>query len=423
MTALDIQKNVLDKLYTLAIKHPDTKRISINPQTKIDKQYNQPHSSTIQYQKDQQLNQAVEELADKLFVTLEHARFSNKMFSDNYKAIVLNREQLSNIKQWLIKHRITPIDDAIQQRQQRLNWLKTNCQSPISQAQIDKLQMDLNKFKLSRTFDTNLQLIKAIEALPNKPEDALYSRELSQYVFHDTKSLEPSGKRNHTNHRQKLETILADYNDSLANHYILETDKNQAIIEFYAPDDCLYQNHQLTHHVAISTTGYNLNQIETTAKRIISIENQTAFQRLCRTTNLPHGTLLTYTGGQAANDFEMLYAQFVGRYPDIKLYHFGDLDLSGFHILDELNHYMQQNVDRPVKPWFMNCNVIEHFSSVGHLLTKAAIQKLTKQLPTVEPDRQQIYQMLIDQQQFIEQELVAYWITQLPTEQIVMSFK
>lgn len=421
MTKLNIQKTILNKLYTLAIKHPDKKRVSINPQTKIDKQYNQPQSSTNQYQKDQLLNQAVEELAKKLFVKLEHIKFSNGMYSNNYKAIIINRDKLTEIKKWLITNHITPLDLDIANHQHELNELsRTIKQSPITNHLIQNLHDDLQNFKIKKTWDKDLALIKTIAALPADNSNKIYSRELSQYTFHDTKSLEKSSKIGHTQYRGKLETILKQYDDSLENHGIIETDKEQSIFQLYSPSKCLIIDNIPTNE--FSLTHYEPIMIHTDAKYIISVENQTAFQRLKSATNLPNNLILTYTGGQAAIDFKKLYANFINQNPQLQLFHFGDLDLAGFRILKNLDHTMYEQTHHHVKSWFMNEDTFNKFKSYGQLLTKQTqINQLTKLIEKHDP-YSNLYQLFLDNNRTIEQELIAYWITTLPISDIQASF-
>lgn len=421
MTKLTIQKNILNKLYNLAIKHPDTKRISINPQTKIDKKYNQPQSSINQYQKDQLLNQAVEELAKKSFVKLEHIKFSNGMHSNNYKAIIINRDKLIEIKKWLIMNHITPLDLDIANHQHDLDKLsRTIKPSPITNHLIQNLYNDLQSFKIKKTWDKDLALIKTIAALPADNSTKIYSRELSQYTFHDTKSLEKSSKAGHTQYRGKLETILNQYNDSLENHGIIDTNKEQAVFQLYSPSKCLIINN--IHTNEFSLTHYEPIMIHTDAKYIITVENQTAFQRLKSAKNLPDNIILTYTGGQAATDFKKLYAELINQNQQLQLFHFGDLDLAGFRILKNLDNTMYNKTQHHVKPWFMNEKTFNKFKPYSQLLTKQnQINQLTKLIEKHDP-YSNIYQLFINNHCTIEQELIAYWITMLPKNSIQTSF-
>lgn len=281
-----------------------------------------------------------------------------------------------------------PKADLIRQNRDLLRKLRKNCHTPVYQSLIDYLDERLK----------NAQSVKELIDLSNPKETELlltgigkieendricYIREFSIEHFHDSKVFESmSGKIARAMHmfgkdykEKELDEILAEYGIYHTPNYVYFKGNVSLGI-----GSNTYQIGEL--HQGIGISGEDIERIVfqdvTQIRKVITIENLTTFFRW----EEPE-SLMIYLGGYHNKVRRTLLNKIYQALPAAGYYHFGDIDVGGFLIYEDLC----RKTGIPFKRYGMDLEHLMENEKYGKTLTendRIRIEKILKENPDVE---------------------------------------
>lgn len=281
-----------------------------------------------------------------------------------------------------------PKADLIRQNRDLLWKLRKNCHTPVYQALIDYLDERLKNAQsvkefidLSNLEETEILLtaIRKIEA----NDRICYIREFSIEHFHDSKVFESmSGKIARAMHmfgkdykEKELDEILAEYGIYHTPNYVYFKGNVSLGIGNNA-----YQIGEL--HQGIGISGEDIERIVfqdvTQIHKVITIENLTTFFRW----EEPE-SLMIYLGGYHNRVRRALLGKIYQALPDAGYYHFGDIDVGGFLIYEDLC----RKTGIPFKRYRMDLEHLMQNEKYGKTLTendRVRIEKILTENPDTE---------------------------------------
>ena len=281
-----------------------------------------------------------------------------------------------------------PKADQIRQNRILLSELKKRCHTPVYQALIYYLDSRLEKMQsvkefidLANLLETEM-LLTAIAKIEQN-DRICYIREFSIEHFHDSKVFEAmSGKIARVMHmfgeeckEKELDEILAEYGIYHMPNYVYF--KGNVLLGI---GNNTYQIGEL--HQGIGISGEDIERIcfqdVTQIHKIITIENLTTFFRWKEPESL-----LVYLGGYHNSVRRALLTKIYRALPDADYYHFGDIDVGGFLIYEDLC----QKTGIPFKRYRMDLDDLMQYEKYGKALTendRIRIEKILKENPDVE---------------------------------------
>lgn len=281
-----------------------------------------------------------------------------------------------------------PKADLIDQNKELLSELRKRYHTPVYQSLIDYLDNRLE----------NAQSVKEFIDLPNLSETEVlltgiaqieqndkicYIREFSIEHFCDSKVFESmSGKITRAMHmfveeyrEKELDEILAEYGIYHTPNYVYFKGNVSLGIGDYG-----YRIGEL--HQGIGISGEDIERIcfqdVTQIRKVITIENLTTFFRW----EEPY-SLMVYLGGYHNSVRRRLLTQIYHRLPEADYFHFGDIDVGGFLIYEDLC----RKTGIPFKLYKMDQDHLMRYEKYGRTLTendRARIEKILKENPDVE---------------------------------------
>lgn len=278
--------------------------------------------------------------------------------------------------------------DQIKQNKKMLSELKNYSQTPVYQSLIHYLDNRLEKAQSVKEFvdlsnlpETEL-LLTAIAKIEQN-DKICYIREFSIEHFHDSKVFESmSGKITRAMRmfgeeckEKEFDEILAEYGIYHTPNYVyfkgnisLGIGKN------------IYWIGEL--HQGIGISGEDIERIcfqnVSQIHKIITIENLTTFFRWEEP-----GSLMIYLGGYHNRVRRALLTKVYHALPDADYYHFGDIDVGGFLIYEDLCH----KTGIPFKRYKMDLDHLMQNGKYGKVLTendRVRIEKMLKENPDIE---------------------------------------
>lgn len=281
-----------------------------------------------------------------------------------------------------------PKADLIGQNRKLLSELKKRYDTPVCQALIAYLDNRLE----------NAQPVKEFIDLSNLPETEMliagiaqielndricYIREFSIEHFHDSKVFESmSGRIARVMHmfageykEKELAEILAEYGIYHTPNYVYFKGNVSLAI-----GDNEYRIGKL--HQGIGISGEDIERIcfqdITHIRKVITIENLTTFFRWEEP-----GSLMVYLGGYHNSVRRRLLGKIYDTLPDADYYHFGDIDVGGFLIYEDL----RRKTGIPFKRYRMDLENLRQYEKYGRALTendRVRIEKILREDPDVE---------------------------------------
>ena len=123
--------------------------------------------------------------------------------------------------------------------------------------------------------------------------------------------------------------------------------------------------------VAISSKDIeNIQKIEILSKKLVTIENLTSFN------NYYENDAAIYLGGFQNKVKTMFLIKIYNQNPNIKYYHFGDIDVGGFKILVNL----KKKTNIPFKPLNMDEDTLIKYLEYGRELTNNDVKEINRLL-------------------------------------------
>lgn len=299
--------------------------------------------------------------------------------------VVLRTEELEKAYAWVSR---VPKAEKVAQNRALLSKLRKRCSTPVCQSLIDYLDERLKNAQsvkefidLSNVAETELFLtgIAGIE----QNDRICYIREFSIEHFHDSKIFESlSGKIARAMRMfgeeykdKELDEILAEYGIYHTPNYVyFKGDVSLGI------GDNAYRTGALRQGLGISGEDIERITFQDVSRicKVITIENLTTFFRWEEP-----GSLMVYLGGYHNNVRRTLLRKIYHAIPNADYYHFGDIDVGGFLIYEDL----RRKTGIPFKRYKMDLEHLMQYEKYGRALTendRTRIEKILKENPRTE---------------------------------------
>ena len=299
--------------------------------------------------------------------------------------VLLCTEELEKVYAYVSR---IPKAKMIEQNRKLFSELRKRYHTPVYQSLIDYLDNRLENAQsvkefidLSNLSETEILLTGIAQIEQN--DKICYIREFSIEHFHDSKVFESmSGKIARAMHmfaeeykERELDEILAEYGIYHTPNYVYFKGNVSLAIGNHA-----YPIGEL--HQGIGISGEDIKRIcfqdVTQIRKVITIENLTTFFRWEEP-----DSLMVYLGGYHNSVRRRLLTQIYHRLPEADYYHFGDIDVGGFLIYEDLC----RKTGIPFKLYKMDRDHLMRYEKYGRMLTEndcARIEKILKENSNVE---------------------------------------
>lgn len=299
--------------------------------------------------------------------------------------VLLCTEELEKVYAYVSR---IPKEEMIERNRKLFSELRKRYHTPVYQSMIDYLDNRLENAQpvkefidLSNLSETEILLTGIAQIEQN--DKICYIREFSIEHFHDSKVFESmSGKITRAMHmfaeeykEKELDEILAEYGIYHTPNYVYF--KGNVSLDI---GDHGYHIGELRQGIGIS--GEDIERIcfqdVTQIRKVITIENLTTFFRWEEP-----DSLMVYLGGYHNSVRRRLLTQIYRRLPEADYYHFGDIDVGGFLIYEDLC----RKTGIPFKLYKMDRDHLMRYEKYGRMLTendRARIEKILKENPDVE---------------------------------------
>ena len=318
--------------------------------------------------------------------------------------LFLNGEKLQEIYEYL--HR-TPKRQQQEQIKAVLEQAALEFRTPICTNFVSYLQERLSSCKSVKEYidivdiESVKRIIKTVYSI-EKNEMPCYIREFSIRNFSDSKTFEEMfgsiAKIMHRfgsgHERMELSDILAEYNIYHTPNYVYF--KGNIVLNVAGkilPIDGLQQG--------IGVSGEDVSKISlqdaTDIKKVITIENLTTFFRW-----QDEKSLILYLGGYHNSVRRSLLQKIYQQLPDIDYYHFGDIDVGGFEIYEDLC----AKTGLPFKLYRMDVATLDRYAKFGKKLTENDKMRLKRIMENSKKPYEQVLQYMLLNNVKLEQECV-----------------
>lgn len=312
--------------YRKSKKDSGNHKINRRTQLKPEKLYRKYNANDGDFEEISKLNQAVECLSQKGFVT-----GMTETFGTQLQCIYLIDEKIQDIEKYLAgKYGYVSKDRKLKSLQNLVE--KYRNASPVCHKECDVLKKCIENRKLPSNMDDLDAVLKAVAFIEKNQED-LYIREVSMKVYGDSKFLEEETLQPVCNMLRKYsdrgfedelpDEILLDYH--IAKEPQKLCIKGAAIIQIAGKQVDISGFTEGVEFLASDLE--NIQSVKLMAPGFMTIENRTSYLRYRE-----KSVVTFYLGGYAnrhQRDFlKLVYAS----NPDAIYKHFGDMDAGGFWI-------------------------------------------------------------------------------------------
>lgn len=325
--------------------------------------------------------------------------------------VILRAENLEKAYAYVSR---TSKADKIAQNRKLLSELRQRYDTPIYQSFINYLDNRLRNMQsvkefidLSNLLETEIFLTGIAQIEQN--DRVCYIREFSIEHFHDSKAFEAvSGKITRAMRMFVEEYKGKEFNEILAEYGIYHT-PNYVYFKGNVSlgiGNHAYQIGELCQGLGIS--GEDIEKISfrdtTQIRKVMTIENLTTFFRWEEP-----GSLMVYLGGYHNSVRRVLLQKIYQILPDADYYHFGDIDVGGFLIYEDL----RRKTGIPFKRYRMDLDSLKQYEKYGKVLTEndqSRIEKILKENPDVE--YADVLKYMLSAGVKLEQECLKYTLTE-----------
>lgn len=284
--------------------------------------------------------------------------------------IVLCEDNVAEVYQYLGR---VPEKEKRKEQIEELNQLKSECTTPIASNFIYWLLERLKQGKTVKEYlklddvEETRNLVRAICAVEMNQKE-IYLREFSVRCFGDSKVME--------NKQGLIAKIFRTFSDNLeerdndaifAEYGIYHTPnyvyiKGCGCLKIGNPEACKVNLTNLRQGIGLS--GEDLEYLEwvkdVPVRKVITIENLTTFFRWEE-----KESILIYLGGYHNAVRRQLLKKIYHAFPDAKYLHFGDIDIGGFEIYQDLCH----RTGIPFKTYKMGIEELQQYKKYTKNLT------------------------------------------------------
>ncbi|MDE6313038.1 MAG: DUF2220 domain-containing protein [Lachnospiraceae bacterium] len=328
MSSKDYKKAILDgllkKYNNRYAKNITTNRRIILKPIEVYKDYAKNNADISEKQG---INEAVSVLTSMGFVTADYLKFS-----DDIEKIYLSEEKLNAVYEYL-KDEYGVVPQSTISKQMHEIVEKYICTGEIVQNYCESILTQIEDPRcllVPEKIEANLKMLSFLE----KNKENLYVREASMLVYGDSKWFE-------NNNYEEICTFMrtvtgrikveGERNDAILSFFYVTPTEQEIFIkgnwriewEQYALDISKFQG-----GIAIASGDVqSIKSISVNTESIMTIENKTSFQRL-----RDGKFAMMYLGGFANRHQIEFLKKVIPDNPNIRYYHFGDIDIGGFLI-------------------------------------------------------------------------------------------
>lgn len=389
----------------------DTGENRTNRRTKLksEKLYNKYHSNAGDYEKISAINDTVQKLKDKGFVTSEYESFGTDL-----TGIYLVDDKIDEIEEYLAEQYGYVSKDTKLQKLETLIREYEN-RSPICHEECGKLKIILESRKLPKSIEKSIEMLddlfRVLSFVENN-QKLMYIREVSMLVYGDSKYFE-------NNTLEPLCTLLQKYNtvpipgQTLSDgEYILSDEILKKYHVFKEPQKISIRGKALIRMCGkdIDISGFDegieftvseLSKIECVqllAATFMTIENRTSYLRYKK-----ENTVTFYLGGYANRDQRDFIRKIYESNPSVTYLHFGDIDAGGFWI----HHHLCQVTGVPFGMFHMSVEELMEpdYRKCQHPLTEGDITRM--QELAVMPEYRDVIKYMLEHRVKLEQEIIS----------------
>ena len=328
MSSKDYKKAILDgllkKYNNRYAKNITTKRRIILKSIEVYKDYAKNNADISEKQG---INEAVSMLNDMGFVTADYLKFS-----DDIEKIYLSEEHLDTLYEYLKdEYGVVPwstisklVHEMVEKYIGTGGIVQKYCENILVQIE------DPRCLLIPARIEENLKMFSFLE----KNKENLYVREVSMLVYGDSKWFE-------NNNYEEVCTFMrtatgrireeGEKNDAILRFFYVTPTEQEIFIkgnwtiewEQYVLDISKFQG-----GIAIASSDIqSIKKINVNSESVMTIENKTSFQRL-----QDGDSAMMYLGGYANRHQIEFLKKVISDNPDVRYYHFGDIDVGGFLI-------------------------------------------------------------------------------------------
>lgn len=389
----------------------DTGENRTNRRTKLkpEKLYNKYHSNAGDYEKISAINDTVQKLKDKGFVTSEYESFGTDL-----TGIYLVDDKIDEIEEYLAEqYGYISKDTKLQKLETLIREYEDR--SPICHEECGKLKIILESRKLPKSIEKNIDMLddlfRVLSFVENN-QKLMYIREVSMLVYGDSKYFE-------NNTLEPLCTLLQKYNtvpipgQTLSDgEYILSDEILKKYHVFKEPQKISIRGKALIRMCGkdIDISGFDegieftvseLSKIECVqllAATFMTIENRTSYLRYKK-----ENTVTFYLGGYANRDQRDFIRKIYESNPSVTYLHFGDIDAGGFWI----HHHLCQVTGVPFGMFHMSFEELMEpdYRKCQHPLTEGDITRM-QELAEM-PEYRDVIKYMLEHRVKLEQEIIS----------------
>ena len=401
MSSKEYKKEIIDgllKKYNIRYaKNITTNRRIILKPTEVYKDYAKNNADISEKQG---INEAVSALTDMGFITADYLKFS-----DDIKKIYLSEEKLDAIYEYLKEEYGVIPQSTISKRVHEIVE-KYICTGEIVNKYCESILVQMENPRcilVPEQIEANLKMFSFLE----KNKEHLYVREASVLVYGDSKWFE-------NNNYEEVCTFLrtatgisrgeGERNDAVLSFYYVTPAEQEIFIkgnwriewEQYALDTSKFQG-----GVAIASGDVqSIKNISVNTESVMTIENKTSFQRL-RDGNFA----MMYLGG-FANRYQIEFLKkVILDNPNVRYYHFGDIDVGGFLIHKHLCR-------ETAKKFELYCMGIQQLCDIrySNCLRELTDNDMSRLGTLMEEPYYDVLKYMQEHNVKLEQEIVSYYL-------------
>ena len=401
MTSKEYKKEIIDgllKKYNIRYaKNITTNRRIILKPTEVYKDYAKNNADISEKQG---INEAVSVLTDMGFITADYLKFS-----DDIEKIYLSEEKLDAIYEYLKEEYSVIPQSTISKRVHEIveKYICTGeivnkyCESILAQIE------DPRCILVPEQIEANLKMFSFLE----KNKEHLYVREASVLVYGDSKWFE-------NNNYEEVCTLMrtatgrireeGERNDAILSFFYVTPAEQEIFIkgnwriewEQYVLDVSKFQG-----GIAIASSEVqSIKNVRVNSESIMTIENKTSFQRL-KDVDLA----MMYLGGFANRHQIEFLKKVISDNPNVRYYHFGDIDVGGFLIH---KHLCRQTA----KKFELYCMGIQQLCDMRfrHCLRELKDNDMSRIGALMDEPYYDVIKYMQEHNVKLEQEIVSYYL-------------
>lgn len=395
--------------YRKSKKDTGENRTSRRTKLKPEKLYNKYHSNDGDYEKISAINDTVQKLKDKGFITSEYESFGTDL-----TGIYLVDDKIDEIEEYLAEqYGYVSKDTKLQKLETLIREYEDR--SPICHEECGKLKIILESRKLLKSIEKSIDMLddlfRVLSFVENN-QKLMYIREVSMLVYGDSKYFENNTLEPLCTLLQKYNTVPIPGQTFSDGEYILSDEILKKYHVFKEPQKISIRGKALIRMCGkdIDISGFDegieftvseLSKIECVqllAPTFMTIENRTSYLRYKK-----ENTVTFYLGGYANRDQRDFIRKIYESNPSVTYLHFGDIDAGGFWI----HHHLCQVTGVPFGMFHMSFEELMEpdYRKCLHPLTEGDVTRMQEQ--AVMPEYRDVIKYMLEHRVKLEQEIIS----------------